>query len=61
MSIVEMAKAHLQNVHSRIEELQSQKKIIEEEIGQLSLYISRGLQEITELEEDQAVVDVSNK
>ncbi len=61
MSIVEMAKAHLQNVHSRIEELQSQKKIIEEEIGQLSLYISRGLQEITDLEEDQAVVDVSNK
>lgn len=61
MSIVEMAKAHLQNVHSRIEELQSQKKIIEEEIGQLSLYISRGLQEITELEEDQTVVDVSNK
>jgi len=61
MSIIEMAKAHLQNVHSRIEELQSQKKIIEEEIGQLSLYISRGLQEITELEEDQAVVDVSNK
>ena len=56
-----MAKAHLQNVHSRIEELQSQKKIIEEEIGQLSLYISRGLQEITELEEDQTVVDVSNK
>ncbi len=61
MSIVEMAKAHLQNVHSRIEELQNQKKIIEEEIGQLSLYISRGLQEITDLEEDQAVVDVSNK
>ena len=61
MSIVEMAKAHLQNVHSRIEELQSQKKIIEQEIDQLSLYISRGLQEITELEEDQAVVDVSNK
>lgn len=38
MSVVDMAKAHLQNVHSRIEELQNQKSLIEEEIQKLSLY-----------------------
>jgi hypothetical protein len=46
MSVVDMAKAHLQNVHSRIEELQNQKLLIEEEIQKLSLYIAKGLQEI---------------
>lgn len=46
MSVVDMAKAHLQNVHSRIEELQNQKSLIEEEIQKLSLYIAKGLQEI---------------
>ena len=46
MSVVDMAKAHHQNVHSRIEELQNQKLLIEEEIQKLSLYIAKGLQEI---------------
>ena len=46
MSVVDMAKAHLQNVHSRIEELQNQKLLIEEEIQKLSLYIAKGLEEI---------------
>ena len=32
MSVVEMAKAHLQNVNAKIEELQVQKQFIEEEI-----------------------------
>ena len=46
MSVVDMAKAHLQNVHSRIEELQNQKLLIEEEVQKLSLYIAKGLEEI---------------
>jgi hypothetical protein len=61
MSIVEMAKAHLQNVHMRIEELQGQKKIIEDEINKLSAYVSKGIQDIEEEEENIKSVDVSNK
>jgi chaperonin cofactor prefoldin len=63
MSVVEMAKAHLQNVHSRIEDLKNQKKLIEDEINKLSLYIQKGLQEIEELatDEDLDSEKVSNK
>lgn len=46
MSVVEMAKAHLQNVHAKIEELKAQKQFIEEEIQKLSLYIAKGLEQI---------------
>ncbi|NDB86810.1 MAG: hypothetical protein EB127_29585 [Alphaproteobacteria bacterium] len=46
MSIVEMAKAHLQNVHAKIEELKGQKQFIEEEIQKLSIYITKGLEQI---------------
>lgn len=46
MSIIEMAKAHLQNVHNKIEELKTQKQFIEDEIQKLSLYIVNGLDQI---------------
>jgi hypothetical protein len=46
MSVVEMAKAHLQNVNAKIEELQVQKQFIEEEIQKLSIYIVKGLEQI---------------
>ena len=46
MSVVDMAKAHLQNVHAKIEELKTQKQFIEEEIQKLSLYIAKGLEQI---------------
>ena len=46
MSVVEMVKAHLQNVHAKIEELKAQKQFIEEEIQKLSLYIAKGLEQI---------------
>jgi hypothetical protein len=46
MSVVEMAKAHLQNVNAKIEELQVQKQFIEEEIQKLSIYITKGLEQI---------------
>lgn len=61
MSIVDMAKAHLQNVHARVEELQKQKRVLEDEISKLSMYITKGLEEIEEEESDQKSVDVSNK
>lgn len=66
MAIVEMAKAHLQNVHTRVEELNKQKKIIEDEIQKLSAYISKGIEEIEQHESTENVnanvnVNVSNK
>jgi hypothetical protein len=61
MSVVDMAKAHLQNVHARVEELKNQKKLIDDEINKLTLYIQRGLEEIEELQESSDSEKVSNK
>lgn len=61
MSVVDMAKAHLQNVHVRIEELKNQKKLIDDEINKLTLYIQKGLEEIEELEDSSDSEKVSNK
>ncbi len=65
MTVLEMAKAHLQNVHIRVEELQNQKRLIEEEINKLSLYIAKGLEDIEELEVNKEInastEEVSNK
>lgn len=61
MSVIEMAKAHLQNVHARVEELHKQKKSIEDEIQKLSLYIAKGLTDIEDAETDSNSVDISNK
>ena len=52
MSVVEMAKAHLQNVHAKIEELKVQKQFIEEEIQKLSLYVAKGLEQIENSEKE---------
>lgn len=52
MSVLDMAKAHLQNVHAKIEDLKLQKKMIEEEIQQLTLYVSNGLKTIEESEKE---------
>lgn len=52
MSIVDMAKAHLQNVHARVEELKSQKKLLEDEINKLSAYIAKGIEEIETIGEE---------
>lgn len=51
MSVIDMAKAHLQNVHLRIQELTKQKQLIDDEINKLQAYITKGLEEIDELEE----------
>lgn len=54
-----MAKAHLQNVHIRVEELHKQKQLIEEEITKLKQYIARGLEEIDEMEENADIDNAS--
>ncbi len=60
MSIIEMAKAHIQNVHARIEQLKTQKHAIENEINTLSSYITNGLVDIEEAEQQQSI-EVSSK
>jgi hypothetical protein len=60
MSIIEMAKAHIQNVHARIEQLKTQKQAIENEINTLSSYITNGLVDIEEAEQQQSI-EVSSK
>lgn len=44
MDIIELAMAHLQNVHNKIEELQVTKKTLEGEIDKLKAYASQGLE-----------------
>lgn len=46
IEIIEMAKAHLQNVASRIEELRNQEKLVHDEIEKLSAYFKAGLESI---------------
>lgn len=58
MSVIDMAKAHLQNVHIRVEELSKQKQLIDEEINKLKLYISKGLEDIEDVEEN---IELNNK
>lgn len=55
MSVIDMAKAHLQNVHLRIEELNKQKQLIDEEINKLKLYIAKGIEDIEEMEENDEI------
>jgi len=38
-AVIEMAKAHLQNVESKIKELESQKNLIQDQINQLHAYL----------------------
>jgi len=57
MSVIDMAKAHLQNVHMRVEELNKQKQLIDDEINKLKLYIAKGLEDIEEMED---ITEVNN-
>lgn len=38
-AVIEMAKAHLQNVESKIKELESQKNLVQDQINQLKNYL----------------------
>jgi len=50
MTILDMAKAHLQNISQRCEELTKQKQLIQNEIENLSWYIQEGFQKINDFE-----------
>jgi hypothetical protein len=52
MSVMEMAKAHLQNVVQRIEELTKQQGLIQKEIEQLKVYVDDGVKNIQVFEKD---------
>jgi hypothetical protein len=51
MTVVEMAKAHLQNVAQRIEELTKQQALIQNEIEQLKVYVQNGVKDVKVFEE----------
>jgi|688.fasta_scaffold00036_101 hypothetical protein len=51
MTVVEMAKAHLQNVAQRIEELTKQQALIQNEIEQLKAYVQNGVKDVQVFEE----------
>lgn len=53
-AIVEMAKAHLQNVETKIQELNSQKELIQDQINKLSQYLSEGKDLVSQEESKQS-------
>jgi hypothetical protein len=54
MTVVEMAKAHLQNVAQRIEELTKQQALIQNEIEQLKAYVQNGVKDVKVFEESNS-------
>lgn len=45
-AVLDMAKAHLQNVSMKIEELEQQKQVIQSEIDKLRTYLEKGIESI---------------
>jgi len=54
MTVVDMAKAHLQNVVQRIEELTKQQTLIQNEIEQLKNYVQNGVKDVQVFEESNS-------
>lgn len=54
MSILDMAKSHLQNVVQRIEELNKQQILIQKEIEQLKAYVDNGVNDIQTFESNES-------
>lgn len=54
MTVVDMAKAHLQNVAQRIEELTKQQALIQNEIEQLKAYVQNGVKDVQVFEESNS-------
>lgn len=50
MAIIDMAKAHIQNVGQRIEELTRQQQLIQSEIEQLKVYVQSAYKEVQDFE-----------
>lgn len=44
--VLNMAKAHLQNVANKIEELENQKNILQGEIDKLKAYLTSGVEHV---------------
>lgn len=44
--IIEMAKAHLQNVANKIQELNNQKNLLDSEIEKLTKYLNEGITKV---------------
>lgn len=53
--IVEMAKAHLQNVASKIQELNNQKNMLQSEIDKLTKYLNDGIMKMEALNQQDSV------
>jgi hypothetical protein len=54
MSVIEMAKAHVQNVLQRTEELAKQQKLLQNEIDQLKVYADKCVSEIQAFENENS-------
>ena len=54
MTVIDMAKAHLQNVLQRIEELNKQQSLIQKEIEQLKIYVDNGVKDIQIFESNES-------
>lgn len=50
MAIIDMAKAHIQNVVQRIEELTRQQQLIQNEVEQLKVYVQNAHKEVQDFE-----------
>lgn len=46
IEVIDMAKAHLQNVAAKVQELESQQKVLQSEIDKLKNYLNDGLASI---------------
>jgi ElaB/YqjD/DUF883 family membrane-anchored ribosome-binding protein len=54
MSIIDMAKAHVQNVNQRIEELLKQQQLIQNEVENLRTYLENCLKDIQSAESSES-------
>lgn len=54
MTVLDMAKAHVQNVNNRIEELIKQQQLIQTEIDNLRKYLENSVKDIQEFESKES-------
>lgn len=61
MTVIDMAKAHIQNIAQRIEELTKQQALIQNEIEQLKSYVQNGVRDIQVFEEENSKKETKNE
>jgi prefoldin subunit 5 len=54
MTVIDMAKAHIQNVNQRIEELINQSRLIQQEIEKLQTYVDGCIKDIQACEQEES-------